>query len=84
MISNRLKTTKLYDGGEKILSGWLSLKATLLKKSTMVEETDYVNDEKYIPTTIEGEELHVVDITLLEEETRAPYHYGEGRLIKKI
>jgi hypothetical protein len=84
MISNRLKTTKLYDGGEKVMSGWLSLKSSLLKKSTMLEETDYMNDEKYIPTTIEGEELHVVDITLLNEKTRAPYHYGEGRLIKKI
>lgn len=78
MISNKLKTTKLYDGGEKALSGWLSLKSSLLKKSTMLEETDYMNDEKHIPVTVEGESLHVVDITLLSEKTRAPYHYGEG------
>lgn len=84
MVSNILKTTKLYNGGEKILSGWLGLKANLLKKSTMLEETDFMNDERLVPSTIEGEELHVVDITVLEEKTKAPFHYGEGRLIKKI
>lgn len=84
LTANKLKTVKLYDGGEKILSGWLGLKSTLLRKSTMIEESDFINDEVSIPEFVEGDKLSVVDITLIDGKTRPPYHYGEGRLIKKI
>ncbi|WP_418181401.1 type IA DNA topoisomerase (plasmid) [Aliarcobacter lanthieri] len=84
LTSNKLKTVSLYDGGEKVLNGWLGLKSNLLRKSTMVEETDFKNDERFIPIMQEGEEVSVVDITLVEGKTRPPYHYGEGRLIKTI
>ena len=84
LVNNRLKTSTLIDGGEKILNGWLGLKANLLKKSIMVEETDYKNDDRFIPKAVEGEVLSVVDITLIEGKTRPPYNYGEGRLIKTI
>lgn len=84
LVNNRLKTSTLIDGGEKVLNGWLGLKTNLLKKSIMVEETDYKNDDRYIPKAVEGEVLSVVDITLIEGKTRPPYNYGEGRLIRTI
>ncbi|MFY4797238.1 DNA topoisomerase [Aliarcobacter butzleri] len=84
LVANKLKTVKLYEGGERTLFGWLGLKASLLRKSIKVEETDFINDERFIPKMNEGEELFVSDITLVPGKTRPPYHYGEGRLIKTI
>lgn len=82
--ANKLKTIQLYEGGEKTLSGWLGLKSLLLRKSTVISEDEYVHDEVSIPEFIEGSELSVVDITYIEDVTRPPYLYGEGRLIRKI
>jgi DNA topoisomerase-1 len=83
--ANKIKTIKLYEGGEKTLYGWLLLKAELLRKSTLVnEDNEYYFDETVIPEFKEGEELEVVEITDIDGETRAPYHYGEGRFIKKL
>lgn len=82
--ANKLKTIPLYEGGEKTLSGWLGLKSILLRKSTAISEEEFIHDEVSIPEFKEGEELELVDITFFEGFTKPPYHYGEGRLIKKI
>lgn len=37
MVANKLKTIKLYEGGEKVISGWLTIKTTILESSIKME-----------------------------------------------
>lgn len=84
MVANKLKTIKLYEGGEKVLSGWLTIKTTILESSIKDGDAAYSRDPVYLPEFIEGESLNVVEITTIEGTTERPHYFGEGRLIKKI
>lgn len=84
IVANIMKTIKLYDGGEKTLSGWLSIKTKILESSIKEPETAYSKDPVYLPEFIEGETLDVVEISTIDGKTERPHYYGEGRLIKKI
>lgn len=84
IIANKLKTIKLYDGGEKTLTGWLTVKTKILESSIKDPETAYSKDPVILPEFVEGETLDVVEITSIDGKTERPHYYGEGRLIKKI
>lgn len=83
ITANNIIEAKLEDGSTKKLLGWMSLKEKLLRKSTLNEGEEWLDNDIYLPTFQDGERLSVIEVTEVRSHTKTPKQFGLGRFAKK-